>query len=237
MSAGHSVMKAMRQEPWGKSMRVGVSKKQRKEARKSVKEDKSGTKDGAIEAPFSKEEADEVVKAILHVSDDYHGCLEPMICGNSIVGHVPEVNGGTSIIMRASLTLDETLVLLTYWRRELASIYGIWADGCVGSTDMRMEPYVRNRVLELECMAASVIERLCDAEPRTNRTLRDLRDIISALDRCSNDCTTIPCPQSQRLVEACARMTAIPALAKRTQLTVADGKTHTQREDDDGNRK
>lgn len=142
---------------------------------------------------------------IVHVSDLWNGLLDPM----GFIGHVPEVNGGTSILIGSSMTVFEAFILLRHWREVLASIYSTQESGCVGSTDMRMEPYAAKRIVELESMVASVIQRLCDSEPRTGKALCDLRDIADELEWYFKVDMTI----SKALHQACARMIAIPEIA------------------------
>ncbi len=140
---------------------------------------------------------------IVHVSDSYHGVLDP---ASGCIGHVSEVSGGTSIRIDSSMTVNEALILLRHWRLELASIYAMWEEGCVGSSDIRIRPYAEDRVFELESMVASVIRRLCGSNPRTRRDLLDLRDISKALDQCPNEGTKVPFPMFDSLLEAREKM-------------------------------
>ena len=140
---------------------------------------------------------------IVHVSDLYGGRLDR----NSITGHVPHVNGGTSILVSDVISVYEAFALLRTWREELQLIYRLWAYGTFGSSDIRTEPHAVIRVVQLEEYIAAVVQKLCDDANQNRRALTDLRDIDEAFGKCHNE-FNLPWPLSTTLLQACERARA-----------------------------
>ena len=119
---------------------------------------------------------------IIRALELYGRCLTALPSESlTLDGEVPELNAGTSILTTSSVSIQETLMLLEHWRRELESVTMGWvAVGQSGSSEISIERYARGRMQKLEKEVASVVVTLC-AEPLTDQARQELQEILQAI--------------------------------------------------------
>jgi hypothetical protein len=90
--------------------------------------------------------------------------------GNLTVGAVPEVNGEGAVEERGNVpTRHELMIIARYWLKKVRTIEFDWFYyACVGSTDIRVQPYGYRRLGRIEQIlgadAIDILEREINSE-------------------------------------------------------------------------
>ena len=94
----------------------------------------------------------------------------------------PMLTSGTAIQATDTVSIQEALMIMGYWRHEWAAVRKEWlAAGQSGGMELALLRYAPPRLKTLEQGVAKAISQLCKSSPLTDRGIEQLSDILSAI--------------------------------------------------------